>query len=237
MRSTRIMKSLLLLAVMSVLSGCTFVLDTDLGSDGSGTVTIGFSMPRAEALMLESMSDVSPEDICREANFGATAETDIVPVYADEDGVVSCFAIQPFDNVQDLARIYENYGAQVETLGKQSRRFVFDAVLDLSDVSLNNLGLLGDVEMDGEIEWRLTMPGTPTESNADEVDGSTFIWRIPLGERTSMHAVSNTGGIPQAVLIVASSSLSALVLIGGFFLVTRRYAVRPDENGSPDSSK
>lgn len=237
MRLNRLMRIVVLLAAVAVLSSCTFVIDTDLGSNGSGTVTIGFSMPRAEALTLETMSDVSLEDICREANFGTTAETDVVPVYADEDGVVSCFATQSFDNVQDLARIYENYGAQVDTLGKQSRRFMFDAVLDLSDVSTDNLGLFGGLDVDGEIEWRLTMPGTPTESNADEVAGSTFIWRIPLGARTDMHAVSNTGGIPQAVLIVASAALSVLVLVGGFFLVTRRWAVQPEDNGPSGSGE
>ena len=218
---------LVLAAVAAMLSSCTFMFDTNLESDGSGVIRLGFSLPVTEALVLESLGDASVEEICREADFGGDSPEQIVPVYEERNGVISCTGERTFENVQELRGIYEDYGVVVDRLGKQGRRFEFDAVLDLTDMSLDSASMFADVDVDAGIEWRLTMPGTPTESNADEVINATYLWKIPLGGRLEMHAVSNTGGIPQAVLIVASAAVSVLVLLGGFFLVTKRDAVEP----------
>ncbi|MBN2556519.1 MAG: hypothetical protein JXA97_11315 [Anaerolineales bacterium] len=218
---------LVLAAAAAVLSSCTFVFDTHLESDGSGVIWLGFSLPVTEAMVLENFGDASVEEICRRADFGGDSPEQIVPVYEEINGVISCTGERTFENVQELRAIYEDYGVVVDRLGKQGRRFEFDAVLDLTDMSMDNAGIFGEVDVDAGIEWRLTMPGTPTESNADEVMNSTFLWQIPLGGRLEMHAVSNTGGIPQAVLIVASAAVSVLILLGGFFLVTKRDAVKP----------
>ena len=227
---SKLYRASMVLTAAAMLTSCTFLFDTNLQRDGSGTVELGFRVPLVEARTMEAIGEISLEEICSEADFGAGSGQSVDGVYVEEDGTISCTAVITFDTVQDLARIYEDYGVDVDTLGKQGQRFEFNAVLDLEDISLEDVIWLEDVDVDADIEWRLTMPGTPVDSNADEVDDSTFIWHVIPGERLEMHATSRAGGIPFAVINVAAAAASVLVLIGGFLLVTRRHAVRPEEN-------
>jgi len=224
----KVMSWLLLLTAIMSLTSCSFVFATDLQEDGSGMVQLGFRVPFAEARTLESLAAISLEEICAEADFGGDSGDSVEAVYSTDGGMVACLAARAFDNVQDLARLYEDYGVEVETLGKQRRRFEFEAVFDLEDISLEDVVLLQGSDIDAEIEWQLTMPGTAVASNADEVDGSTFIWRIPLGSRVEMRAETNVGGIPLAVLITAAAVVSVLLLVGGFFLLVKRGAADVD---------
>lgn len=227
---SKLFRASMVMTVAVMLTSCTFLFDTNLQRDGSGTVELGFHVPLVEARAMEAVGDISLEEICSQADFGAGSGRSVDGVFVEEDGMVSCTAMIAFDNVQDLAGIYEDYGVDVDTLGKQAQRFEFDAVLDLEDIGMDDIIWLEDVEVDADIEWRLTMPGTPVESNADEVDDSTFVWHVVPGERLEMQASSRVGGIPFAVLNVAAAAASVLVLIGGFLLITRRHAVQPGEN-------
>lgn len=65
-------------------------------------------------------------------------------------------------------------------------------------------------------ELRLTLPAPPREHNADDVSGSSLVWRAPIGELRGVSAVSAVPGGPSplafAVVALAAASVTALLV-------------------------
>lgn len=91
------------------------------------------------------------------------------------------------------------------------------------DLGIDPATLLEEVFI---IRLLVTLPGEPLEHNADEVDGSTFIWNIGIDDGGSVFMASSSVGGGSGTLIIVILT----VVIAGFLLM--RLAGSNDEESA-----
>ncbi len=183
-----------------VLSACRIESNIilDINEDGSATVgaEVGFD---EEMLDLVSQNGGDPNEIL--GDLPDLGGEDVQPIQRVE-GDMTYIGAQ--STVADLST-YDFDGLQGETFSEFSYEFD-DATATLSaQVDASGIGDLGGedlpidpTEITGDIfaaHVVVTMPGTVTEHNADEVrSGGTLVWDLPLSGTKDIFAASNLGG-------------------------------------------
>jgi len=229
--------ALVLLAL--ALSSCTLRFDMGLvvNEDESGTFSAFIGMDEELRSLIESGGEGSfTDEMMTDVPDGFTVEE-----YSD-GGYDGVRIVADFTSIDDLnaklaAANSDNDGSGPDmvnniVLTHEGDEFRFS--VDTSDMSSSlsdQMGSAGgeDMMMDSsmmadlfDIRFRLTLPGSITEHNADQVDGSTLTWEIGLDDtRTSLEAVSTTSGSSSALLI-GGVAVVAAALIGGGVAMSRR---------------
>lgn len=73
-----------------------------------------------------------------------------------------------------------------------------------------------------DYELRVRLPAPPREHDADEVDGETLVWRVPVGGTRAVTAVSDEpSGAP--VLLIAAGIVGTAIIAGVAAVALRRW--------------
>lgn len=219
---------LVVFAIMTiVLSGCNFEFITKINSDGSGELV------EQIAVNFSSLSSEVPEDERTDPS------TDCENLCADEipelptsniekrDGNTwcTCAMSYQFDTLDELDELYEEIIPStvelpiiVDRLRIDDERLYYDLRFDIQPEELNY------EDPDSEILWRVVLPGTPIEHNADEVEGNTLTWDLRRGNalQEGIHAVIEPVNSPFTTTIILTVSGLAIVAASVVIILIRR---------------
>jgi hypothetical protein len=169
----------------------------DINEDGSATVgaEVGFD---EEMLDLVSQSGGDPEDLL--SDLPSLGGEEVEPINRVE-GDMTFFGFTT--SVEDLST-YDFAGLQGETFSEFIYEYDDSSATLTATVDATGIGDLGDGELPidpSEITADLfsarvlvTMPGSVTEHNADEVTGDgTLVWNLPLSGSVDVFATSTFG--------------------------------------------
>lgn len=233
--------AVLVLALLGTLTGCRaeMGLETHVGIDGSGTVALRVGADRE---MLDLLAEQGTEDpfTALRAAFG---EEWRLTEGEETDGSRWFRAERDFSDPQDfveLARRLQQEDAGPAVLSRPSLtqesklltvRTTFGARVDLT-AALQEAGAEGMVEAPDVdpallarfvvIESRLTLPGSITDSNGDEIQGSTVVWRPGLAEPVEMRAESIAYRWGRIIVPPAAAVVLTTVAVSVWLLVRRR---------------
>jgi hypothetical protein len=235
--------AMLMLLVLG-LSACTirFDIGMDVKEDESGSFAVFIGLDEE---MRDLMSQFGGEDVSLMDQFtGEIPEGFDVEEYS-EDGFEGVRLSATFNSIDELnsklAASGSDQGGAVGTdlvsnfsLTHDGDEFRFQADLTGVDQTLTDaIGEAGGEElMPGfgpdalsevfDARFRLTLPGTIQDNNADSVNGNTLTWNIVVGDtRDALQAVSSTAG-GTSPLLIGGVAVVAAALIGGGVAVSRR---------------
>lgn len=219
-----------------LLAACNIQVSTSVNPDGSGELKseIGFTAEEIESF--GQLSDSATDDLCSSLQSEAGNLPSGATFTQEERGDETyCVIAQTFASLDELRELYNDMDVNVNTLQIENGQFVYDMDVDFSDAEGAGIFSLS-------FEWRLTVPGSVGENNADEVEGQTLIWKLTPGEKVNLHAESSLGLFnfgSSTVWIVAGLLLCCLCLVviaGGaiaFFVLRRR---KPSAPGAPSDA-
>lgn len=73
-----------------------------------------------------------------------------------------------------------------------------------------------------EIRFKLTLPGTIGDNNADEIDGNTLIWNVGISDEGGTYEAASTTGSDSSALLVGIGAVAAAVVVGVGVVALRR---------------
>ncbi len=215
-------------AAALALSACSLELNTTIAADGSGTYGIEVGLTKTDQDMLTSLGS-SADEFCEDMQTEGELPEGAAVTREQRGDDLYCVMVAPFSSLQQLRDLYaDGDGITVNALELSNGRLVYDVDVDMSGSGQE----VGDFSLD--MVWKLTVPGTLGEHNADEVEGNTLIWRLNQGESRNLRAASTVGGFsldtfggPAAILGALAACLCCLTLLAGaggglFFFVQRR---------------
>lgn len=242
-RWARALRAVCLLVLAAVLVACQVSVATDVTveADGSGRIAVHVELDEEITASLAA-DDVDVLAGLEELPDGWTSER------SDRDGRTAVTLAADFADPAGLAERVEQLqsgldaedpllldrldlavdddgGARLEgraglrppsSTGLRGAGVAFDGD-DLADL----LAERGDEVL--RVELRVTMPGPIARGNADEVDGRTATWRLPVTELAAVEAVSHPPSALRQWLVVGAAALIGLVVgLFGVRLVSRR---------------
>jgi hypothetical protein len=221
---TFLFTSLTLISLL--LAACKVNVGTTVDSTGAGELQTEIGFTAEELQSLTELSGGDAENICDTLQSEAEGLPPDATFTQEERGDETyCITARPFADLDELRSLYDEMdGVTINELSLENGRLVYDVDVDLSDADAAGLFALS-------MEWRLTVPGSVGEHNADEVDGKTLIWTLTPGETINLRAESTAGlfGLDSTTIwIVAGLLLCCLCLVviaGGaaaFFLLRRK---------------
>lgn len=243
-RSAHVLPALLAVVV----TGCQLRLATDVSvaSDGSGTVDVAVEVDaELEELLAGAGVDLTEgldeaiaaagawevEEVALDDGFGVRFRSTFVDPAGFEAAVAELHeGLSPEDGA-----LFDRLELDVDADGAVA----FDGVAGL--VLPTTTGAEGDgVEFDADdltallaargdelvrAELRLTLPAAPTAHDADEVQGRSLTWRLPVGEQRQVMARSAAPAGPAWWLVGVVAAATALVVGGAVVAWRRRRAV------------
>lgn len=99
-----------------------------------------------------------------------------------------------------------------------------------ADSGVEGLDMTAMLDQFFQIRLKVTLPGTPGDNNADQVDGNTFIWNIGVADEGAEFFANSSGGgsgLNPAFIAVAVLLLS----IGAWLVLARRNAGAGGDGG------
>lgn len=229
-----IRRSLLLLLLSVLLVGCQLRLGADvtIAADGSGRFELLVALDRELSDFLTD-AGVDPADGIEELRASAPAWE--ISHEAGEAGQELRFSAA-FEDPRELSRLVDDLHAaldpedgrileQVVVHRTSDGAVTFEAMAGL--VPPTTVGASGSgVDVDGDdllaflrergdefvrYDLRVTLPAEPISSDADEVDGRTLVWHLPVGEQ---RLVSARSAVPRdnTWLLVAGVAIAALLI-------------------------
>lgn len=245
---TLIRRSLPLLLLSVLLVGCQLRLGADvtIAADGSGRFELLVALdPELSDFLADA--GVDPADGIEELRASAP-DWEIAHEHGD-DGQVLRFAA-PFDDPEGLSRLVDDLHA---ALDPEDGRILDHIVVHRTDdgvitfearaglippgtvgasgsgVDVDGDDLLAFLEERGEefvrYDLRVTLPAEPVSSDADEVDGHTLVWHLPIGEQRLV-AARSAEPRDTTWLLVAGVGVAALLLTWLMVAVLRRRRAR-----------
>jgi hypothetical protein len=193
----------------------------DVEEDRSGTFAFELGLDEEFRELMES-NDANPDDLFGELDPNLEGTT-----YEREEGAMSFQGVSvEFDDVDEFTAELADSTAEIGSFNSFS--FVMDdttAVFDAS-ISAPEEDLGGDLPIDPSqltdqffsANFILSMPGTVTTHNADEVLGDGRLrWDLPLlGGESAFHAESDVGGggFPWLWIILGTLLIAGLIAVG-----------------------
>jgi hypothetical protein len=120
-----------------------------------------------------------------------------------------CITTTQFKDLEELRTLYEQrQGIKINRLEIKDSRFYYDIEVDAlsKDSAFSALT---------EITWSISLPGTPVEHNADQVDGNTLTWTVtPHTENIHLHAESE---VPKTGFRFPACGTTIIVLVSVLF--------------------
>jgi len=200
-----------------LLNACTIQIATVIKDDGSGSYgfEMGFNQEDQDAL---AGFDTSPDAFCQEMQSGGDLPQGATITTEERGGEIYCVMQAPFTNLAELRTLYvDGDGVTVNTLEIANGALTYD--IDVNMTSGDTGGIdPGAINM----AWKVTVPGTVGNNNADSVEGNTLTWTLTPGQNRNIHVESSTGGFGlgglgtlETIIAVACSCLCCVVLLGG----------------------
>lgn len=219
------MKSKMLLLMLCVaaaclLAACQFQAITTIQANGSGELRTEVGFTAEERQNLEKQSgDSGSQDFCNSSKDSAG-----VTVTEEQRGDETwCVTTTKFDNLDELQKLYEQKkGLTVNRLEIADNKFYYDIEIDTTSKT-------SDFSTFNAITWTVTLPGTPSYYNTEQVKGNTVTWTPePRSGTVNLRAESavNKSDLPPSLLInlgimLCLCGVVVLGAIGGFFLMRR----------------
>lgn len=244
----------LLIVLALVASACKIRFDTSISinSDESGTFAIEVSAD-------EEFRQLGEED---GGGFDLTDGIEDVPggwnAEPFVDGEFEGVRISTdFSNLEDLnSRIQELSEAGGDTTATSDMFGVLSITRNGDNFEFRTEGLvLGDDLTGGadagfegldptaffeslfEIRLKVTLPGTPGDNNADQVDGNTFIWSIGLDDEGREFFASTTGSGGSGLNPAALAIIALVLAVGVWLVLARRQKAEPATLSSNDDEE
>jgi hypothetical protein len=231
-----------------LLAGCQFRLGTDIaiGPDGAGTLEVSIGLD-AQLRALLTDAGMDPREGLEEAAAAAGEVWRVDVDELSEDGGEGLL-VRMRASFDDPAELEDHLRAITSQMDEDIDGQVLDrfrvGVDDSGVVTVDGVaglvlptvvGARGDgVAFDGDdlarlieergdelvrYDLRVTLPAPPVEHDADEVDGATLTWHLPVGETRSIAAVSDvprpgTLRTVAIVFVIAAAAGAAIVAIG-----------------------
>lgn len=234
--------SLLLLSLLAAACQLRIGADVTVAADGSGTLELLVAM---DAELAELLDDAGVDLQAGFAEAAAAAPSWELEHDDTAEGREFRFAT-PFEDPAELTRLVEDLHAaldpedgrllrSVELHQTSDGAIVFEAVAGL--VPPSTVGATGsEVDIDGEdlrrlleerghelarYDLRVTLPADPVSSDADEVDGRTLVWHLPVGDERLVAARS---AVPRddTLLLIGGAALGAFLIAALTVLMIRR---------------
>lgn len=217
---------MVLLVIALPLAGCGSInINTIINPDGSGMRKVSVAIERR---LYELMTAAGSDPL---VSIRAMAEASGARIEPLERTDMAGLAIaQPFQSLEELSQQWSLSGAESLQARRSDRVFkivyIYEARIDASqfrllapegvDTSLGSLNL----------NYTVTMPGTPVDHNASEVRGQTLIWHLdPATSATyDLFAVSEVVQTTRIVLAVVAGVISLLLLLVIAWAVFKRMA-------------
>lgn len=229
-----IRRSLLPLLLSLLVAACQLRIGTDvtLTADGSGDLVLVVAMDEE---LTEVLADAGVDVTAGLDQLRAAAPSWEIESDTGGPGRQLTFTTH-FDDPDELVRLIEDLHA---SLGPEDGRLLqavdvhrsadgavtFEAMAGL--VPPTTVGATGSgVDIDGDdlrrlleerghelarYDLRVTLPADPVSTDADEVDGRTLVWHLPVGEQ---RLVSARSAVPRETtwLLVAGIALAAFLV-------------------------
>lgn len=228
-----------------VLSACTIRFDVgiDVNEDESGTFTLfmGFDEEFQQLAEQGGGEGFSLTEGIEDVPEGWAVENVV------EDGFEGVRISTDFDSFEDLDARLAELGDTADTgvgtdflsdfsLTREGDEFRFN--VDVSGLDEGLTDAVGDSGSEDlfsgidpasffedlfEIRFKLTLPGTIGDNNADAVDGNTLVWNVDLAdEGGTFEATSSTAGDSSALILGVGAVAAAVVVGVGVVAVRRR---------------
>jgi hypothetical protein len=246
--AARLLVATLLVFLVVLTAGCKIemALDTIVELDGSGSVGVRLA---ADKEILDLMgSQGGSIDLFDQFEEGVPEGWE-ADSGTDADGTKWVTARRLFDDPSELDSLFqmgsggpaESMGVSEFSLTQEKSLFSvttdFKAAWDMESLMSSSgeelpAGVdLGAVSSIFEVQNRLTLPGSIKDNNADEVDGSTLIWRPTLAGTAELYATSVAYRWPLILGIFGGVSLVVLVLLVVIVLLLLRSRKNPAPAG------
>jgi hypothetical protein len=215
-----------LAAAALLLAACQVNVATIVSSTGAGELRteIGFTPQEKQSVTQLSGKDAS--NLCADMQ---SQDTSLPPgtTFAQEErgDDTYCVATQSFKDLDGLRKLYVDMtSVTINELSLVKGKFVYDVDVDMSNSDSPAGAALN-------FEWRLTVPGSVGQNNADRVEGQTLIWTPTPGKKVNLHAESSLGLFnldSSTIWIVAGLLLCCLCVVViaaaaiAFFVLRRR---------------
>jgi phosphatidylinositol mannoside-binding LppM-like protein len=213
----RVRVSLALGVAVLLLSGCRVMVETAIQPDGSGLLVTSVVFSADEARNFAQGPGNQSKSICD--NIRPDLPEDAAFEERERGGETYCTTIRPFADLQELRQLYARMNnVTVHELQFELGRLTVDLTVDTTRAAAE-----GPVPQ----EWRMTLPGTLEDHNADQVDGRTLVWTISPDQQVNLLATTTVGlnlqtlG-PAGVLLLASGCGLGLALAAGVLYLSRR---------------
>jgi hypothetical protein len=214
----------LALAVCALLlAACQFRATTRINPDGSGELRTEVGFTAEERANLESQSSGgSAQDFCNTQGQTRAA----VAVTEEQRGDETwCVTTTQFDSLDELRELYEEQeGITINRLEVAEDRLHYDVEMDTSSQGSGFSAF-------NAITWTVTLPGAPTNHNADDAEGNALTWSVTpqsgvVNFRAESAAESPRSLLPLVIGGVIVGGVCGVVLLGGvgaMFLMRRSH--------------
>jgi hypothetical protein len=201
-----------------LLTACRVLVDTTILPDGSGTLRTAIVFSTEEKQNFSQAPGNKTKNICD--NLRPNVPADATFTAEEHNGETYCVTSRPFADLQELRQLYAQMNnVTVRQLQFELGRLTVDVDVDLTQAT-NNEAVVQ--------EWRLTLPGSISQHNADQVDGETLIWTILPNERVTLQAETAVGltfrtlGIAGLALLAGGCGSIVGVGVGIGYIIRRR---------------
>lgn len=203
----------LLAALGLLLSGCRSVVETHIQADGSGELRSAVVFSASELEGFTQAAGNAGTSICDDLRSQVPDAAAFVE--EEREGETYCTTLREFANLGELRTLY------AEMPGVTVRDLKIDLGMLVVDLDVSARAPSGQGEA-SPLEWRVTMPRTGLEHNADREVQGNLVWEIPPGETRNVRAVSSLGlslrtlgltGVAIVAFVVAFAGGLALLLL------------------------
>ena len=200
MTSTRTFRYLALMLGALLLAGCRVAVNTIVNKDGSGELRTSIVFSAEEKQNFESAPNNSGKKICDSLRQDSPPDTVFLEETRGDE--TYCTTLRSFSSLKQLRGLYQGMAnVTVNKLELGIGVFTYDVQVDLTPRNGNEAA---------PNEWRLTVPGTIGDNNADLIENNTLIWNIEPGEIRTLKAESEVG--PHVMIQALLGGL--IVLLG-----------------------
>ncbi len=231
-------RGLVILLLSAALAGCSMEAATQVNHDGSGNLSTAIGLTPADEAGLADLGGGTSQDFCKQVEDRTRLPSGGTIKEEQRDGATWCVAEVPYQDLNQLHDLYQQIGnIDIRQLQLADGEFLYDVVIDLSDLSAEGVDptLLDSLQL--AIDWKLTLPGDVGDNNADQAQGGTLVWHLQTGQVNHLHAQSRltsptdqsgptlpgltTSGVPSLLWIIGLVlvCLLGLVLLGALVVV------------------
>lgn len=227
----KICRTLIFLLMCLVLTSCTMQVSSTIRPDGSNDLRIEMGFSAADKEMMGSMGG-STANVCSEMEGESDLPAGTTFTSEERGDETWCIMTINYGSLEELQMMLEEGdGITVNRLEILDGKLYYDLSVDMSTEQFTD----GDT-FPMAMKWQVTVPGRVGENNADEVEGKTLTWELPVGEIANIQVESSLsgGGLPEwiswlvpVLICLCCFGFVVVAAVVIFVLVRRRKGTNP----------